>query len=147
MRREEATEELHKRADSFVDALLPSFGGLPPPEASEHRKEEHPEDLSEAEQAKARQEATTATLGQTFIHDAREGNAFPKLSRYETTIERSLYKALHELQRLPAGRPRDRGSRTAAPDHRRGRLRDLRGRALKMGLFGNRAGKRVRGKP
>jgi hypothetical protein len=26
------------------------------------------------------------------------------LSRYETTLERSLYKALHELQRLQAGR-------------------------------------------
>ncbi len=27
-----------------------------------------------------------------------------KPSRYETTIERSLYKALHELQRLQAAR-------------------------------------------
>ena len=52
----------------------------------------------------AMQDAETATLGQTFIRDASKANAFSKLSRYETTIERSLYKALHELQRLQATR-------------------------------------------
>ena len=49
-------------------------------------------------------DAETATLGQTFVRDANKANAFSKLSRYETTIERSLYKALHELQRLQAAR-------------------------------------------
>ena len=49
-------------------------------------------------------DAETATLGKTFIRDAERVNAFSKLSRYETAIERSLYKALHELQRLQAGR-------------------------------------------
>jgi len=49
----------------------------------------------------------TATLGQTFIRDAETANAFSKLSRYETAIERSLYKALHELQRLQAARRAD----------------------------------------
>jgi hypothetical protein len=43
-------------------------------------------------------------LGLSFIRDANNANAFSKLSRYETTIERSLYKALHELQRLQAAR-------------------------------------------
>jgi hypothetical protein len=43
-------------------------------------------------------------LGLAFIRDANRANAFSKLSRYETTIERSLYKALHELQRLQAAR-------------------------------------------
>jgi hypothetical protein len=43
-------------------------------------------------------------LGLSFIRDADGANAFSKLSRYETAIERSLYKALHELQRLQAGR-------------------------------------------
>jgi hypothetical protein len=38
------------------------------------------------------------------MQDALEANAFSKLSRYETPIERSLYKALHELQRLQAAR-------------------------------------------
>jgi hypothetical protein len=43
-------------------------------------------------------------LGLSFIRDANSSNAFSKLSRYETAIERSLYKALHELQRLQAAR-------------------------------------------
>ena len=43
-------------------------------------------------------------LGLSFIRDANSANAFSKLSRYETTIERSLYKALHELQRLQTAR-------------------------------------------
>jgi hypothetical protein len=41
------------------------------------------------------------SLGVAFIRDA---DAFSKLSRYETTIERGLFKALHELQRLQAAR-------------------------------------------
>jgi len=48
--------------------------------------------------------AETATLGRTFIRDANDANAFSKLSRYETAIERSLFKALHEHQRLQAAR-------------------------------------------
>jgi hypothetical protein len=46
----------------------------------------------------------TAALGLSFIRDANGANAFSKLSRYEATIERSLYKAQHELQRLQAAR-------------------------------------------
>ena len=46
----------------------------------------------------------TPMLGLSSIWDANTANAFSKLSRYETAIERSLYKALHELQRLQAAR-------------------------------------------
>jgi hypothetical protein len=46
----------------------------------------------------------TSMLGLSFIRDANSANAFSKLSCYETAIERSLYKALHELQRLQAAR-------------------------------------------
>src|SRR5215217_4894666 len=46
----------------------------------------------------------TAALGLSFIRDGNTANAFSKLSRYETNLERSLYKALHELQRLQAAR-------------------------------------------
>jgi hypothetical protein len=49
---------------------------------------------------KVKQDTETSTLGRTFVRDADNTNAFSKLSRYEMTIERSLYKALHELQRL-----------------------------------------------
>jgi hypothetical protein len=43
-----------------------------------------------------------AQLEQAFSNYGREKMAV--LSRYEATIERSLYKALHELQRLQAAR-------------------------------------------
>jgi hypothetical protein len=46
----------------------------------------------------------TTMLALSFIRDANRANAFSKLSRYEIPIERSLYRALHELQRLQAAR-------------------------------------------
>jgi hypothetical protein len=65
------------------------------------------EALSKAQEMRVKQDAETATLGRTFIHDANDANAFSKLSRYEATIECSLYKAMHELQRLQATRLAD----------------------------------------
>lgn len=44
--------------------------------------------------------------------DAEGPDCLSKLSRYETMIERSLYRALHELQRLQAARA---GQATAPP--------------------------------
>jgi len=38
------------------------------------------------------------------VKDANQGNAFLKLSGYETAMERRLFKGLHELQHLPSGR-------------------------------------------
>ena len=75
--------------------------------------EKHSEALSRAQQMRSEQGAETATLGRTFARDANGANAFSKLSRYETTIERGLYKALHELQRLQASR--GAGSGTPPP--------------------------------
>jgi hypothetical protein len=56
---------------------------------------------------KIKQDPETATLGRTFIRDANEANACSKLSRYEAALYRSLYKALHEPQRLQAARRAD----------------------------------------
>jgi hypothetical protein len=67
-------------------------------------KKKHEEALSRARRMRSEQEAETVTLGRTFARDADGANAFSKLSRYETVIERGLYKALHELQRLQAAR-------------------------------------------
>jgi hypothetical protein len=67
-------------------------------------QQKHEEALSEAKEMEAMRDGETATLGRTFIRDANDVNAFSKLSRYETAIERSLYKALHELQRVQASR-------------------------------------------
>jgi hypothetical protein len=74
----------------------------PPEKITDEQK--HEEALAKAQEMKTKQDAETATLGRTFIRDAVQANAFSKLSRYETAIWRSLYKALHELQRLQATR-------------------------------------------
>jgi hypothetical protein len=49
-------------------------------------------------------DSDASRLGLSFIRDGNGANAFSKLSRYEVGIERGLYKALHELQRLQANR-------------------------------------------
>ena len=74
-------------------------------------EKKHEEALSKAQQMRDEQGNETATLGRTFARDATGANAFSKLSRYETTIERGLYKALHELQGLQAAR----GAGSGAP--------------------------------
>ena len=52
-----------------------------------------------------KQMSTGATAtGAGFIDDATGANAITKLSRYEAAIERSLYRAMHELQRLQTAR-------------------------------------------
>jgi hypothetical protein len=82
------------------------FGNLVPTDTIVD-EEKYEEAISEAKEMAAVRDGETATLGQTFIRDAETANAFSKLSRYESAIERSLYKALHELQRLQAARRAD----------------------------------------
>jgi hypothetical protein len=48
-----------------------------------------------------------SALGASFIQDGNGANAFSKLSRYESTIERGLFKTIHELQRVQAARKGD----------------------------------------
>ena len=105
----ELAERAQREARSYE---LPSMGEFLAQAGTEIADEEkHKESLSKAQQTRAGQEAETATLGRTFVRDANGANAFSKLSRYETTIERALYKALHELQRLQAAR----GAGSASP--------------------------------
>ena len=44
------------------------------------------------------------SLGTVFAQDSGEERAILTLSRYEAAIERSLFRALHELERLQARR-------------------------------------------
>lgn len=45
-----------------------------------------------------------APEARAFVLDALKADSFGKLSKYETTLERSLYRALHELERFQAAR-------------------------------------------
>jgi hypothetical protein len=97
----EMADRARKEADTYTSDLMDVVRTADITITNQHK---HREAISKAEEMEAKQEAETATLGQTFVRDASKANAFSKLSRYETTIERSLYKALHELQRLQAAR-------------------------------------------
>jgi len=67
-------------------------------------EEQHGQTIAQAEKmARLRQEESLA-LSVAFKQDADNAGAFSKLSRYEAAIERSLYRAIHELQRIQAAR-------------------------------------------
>jgi hypothetical protein len=66
--------------------------------------EKHREAIAAAEQLRNLRSGATATFGLTFIRGSSGVDAFSKLSRYEAAIERSYYRALHELQRLQHAR-------------------------------------------
>jgi hypothetical protein len=40
------------------------------------------------------------TIAKAWLRDANEGNAIGKLCRYQNSLERSFYRALHELEHL-----------------------------------------------
>jgi hypothetical protein len=67
-------------------------------------KEEYTEALSEQREFEAEQASDLSRAGEIFVRDSRSENAFSKLSRYETSIERSLIRTLDEFPRLKAAR-------------------------------------------
>jgi len=67
-------------------------------------EEGHGGAVAHLDETGARQAEEVVTLGLAFIEAAQWADALSKSSRYETTIERGLYRALHELQRLQAAR-------------------------------------------
>jgi hypothetical protein len=60
-------------------------------------QKKHDDALQRAEEAESLRNA--GALGLAFVHAATGPDAFSKLARYEAGLERSLYRALHELQR------------------------------------------------
>ncbi len=56
------------------------------------------------------------SLGAAFRNDAIHADAISKLSRYEAAIARSLYRALHELQRVQGARQDGRPPPSIAVD-------------------------------
>ncbi len=110
----ELARRAHQEASSYTkqESVLDDELDYFRPTTTITDQEKYQAALSKAQEMDAKREAETATLGRTFIRDANSANAFSKLSRYEATIERSLYRALHELQRLQAAR---RGGGSAPP--------------------------------
>jgi hypothetical protein len=101
---EEIAERAEREAKSYEKKYYRSGLWDRDPELEISDEKRHEEALSSARQMRKEQEDQNATLGRTFARDADGANAFSKLSRYETAIERQLYKALHELERRQAAR-------------------------------------------
>jgi len=49
-------------------------------------------------------DAPQNAFGRAFLHDARGAAALGRLARYEVSIDRAFYRAMHELQSLQAAR-------------------------------------------
>ena len=75
-------------------------------------KQAHDKAMKAAKKARSLQEQELPTLGLAFLKDARRNSALSNVSRYEATINRAVYRTLHELQRRQAARE---GGKVLAP--------------------------------
>ena len=89
---------LRRSASSFEESLLATIA---PEIASKREKEKTSFDYD---------------IGLAFSGDPFDNDALGKLCRYEASLDRMLYRALHELQRLQAARKGDVVSAPAALD-------------------------------
>ena len=64
----------------------------------------HSRATARAEKAARLLQEESLALGAAFMQDTNNAGAISKLSRYEAAIEKSYYRALHELQRIKAAR-------------------------------------------
>ena len=60
----------------------------------------HRKAVALAEKAEASRDSDATVLAAAFRANTRQGDTISKLSRYETAIERALYRGLRELERL-----------------------------------------------
>ena len=60
--------------------------------------------LERAADATGQRDGVFAAFGRAFLEDVRGADAFSRLARYETALDRRLFRRLHELQRLQAAR-------------------------------------------
>ena len=94
-------ERGEEKARSFERDELNEFAASINPTTITDEKA-HAQALQEAGKAELMRDSDANATGAAFAHD--EADVLTKLTRYETSLERSLYKALHELQRLQAAR-------------------------------------------
>ncbi len=85
-----------------IDATYNSIPGARP--NGRENKERNKAANQRLEECETQMRAELPTLGAAFIRDAETMDATSKLLRHENALQGSLYKALHELQRLQAAR-------------------------------------------
>ncbi len=91
-----------RRFEEFKDEF--AFADLTEGDVHITDEERHGQATARIEKTARLLKEGTLALGVAFIQDAKYTGAISKLSRYEAAIERSLYRALHELQRVQAAR-------------------------------------------
>jgi hypothetical protein len=96
---ERASHEAARYERTVVPALTDHYD---PTAITDPQK--HQQARAAAEHLSDLRNGATPTMGLTFIRGSSGVDAFSKLSRYETAIERSYYRAFHELQRLQHAR-------------------------------------------
>jgi hypothetical protein len=74
----------------------------------------HARALKELRRAEFERDREELGLGRAFDADAKDGETFGKLNRYETGIERSLFRSLQELRQIQSKR-QSRSTSLAAP--------------------------------
>ncbi len=101
---EELAERAEREAREHEEDASSAYDAFFGPEVVITDEVKHGEAMERARRMRSEQEDETITLGRTFARDADRANAFSKLTRYETAIERQFYKAMHELERRQAAR-------------------------------------------
>jgi hypothetical protein len=94
---ERAVDEARMCKVEAVEAMRENAQRIADPEGYEQA-------MRRAQQMTARGEEDSPTVGLAFIRGSSGADVFSKLHRYEAGIERSYYRALHELERLQRAR-------------------------------------------
>jgi hypothetical protein len=89
-------DRLAKQLRSYEETLLDRLS-FPAEITDKAAHTEAKEALGQAEDERDRDEVL---LGCALDADANEGDAFGKLARYETSLERSLFRTLYELRQV-----------------------------------------------
>ena len=93
-------KRLAKQASSYEKPFLVELSGLSfsAPEITD--KASHAEATEALGQATYERDRDEVFLGRALDTDAKEGDTFAKLARYETRLERSLFRTLDELRQV-----------------------------------------------
>ena len=93
-------DRLAKQVRSYEETLLDRLSFRP----DITDKASHTEATEALVQAKDERDRDEVLLGCALDADAKEGDAFGKLARYETSLERSLFRTLYELRQVQDNR-------------------------------------------
>jgi hypothetical protein len=104
-RETDSAASLVRTENAFLDAIPGKVTRVVDRVRYDHYQEQ-------ARQIRELRDEVRPSIGEAFIADVQGPDALGKLRRYQTATENSLYRALHELQRLQAAR---QGSTVRAP--------------------------------